>query len=85
MLKQIIAEMYVDPELLEQLSEEQKENLFGKMREEQLRRWRAKQEELERKERDRPYKRTRRKVGGMTLKASGFGRFREGGVVGLTP
>ena len=46
-LKQIIKEMYIDPELLEQLGEEQKQILFRKIREEQLRRWEMKEKELE--------------------------------------
>ncbi len=50
--------MYVDPELLEQLSDEFKEVLFRKMREEQVRRWNEKEQELQ----ERPAKKTARKV-----------------------
>ncbi|XP_045887183.1 SH2 domain-containing protein 4A [Micropterus dolomieu] len=52
MLAKILEEMWVDPEVLEALSEEQKRILFLKMREEQVRRWRERQEREEREGRD---------------------------------
>lgn len=47
MIQEIISQMYVDPELLAQLGEEQQQILFRKMREEQVRRWREKEAKLD--------------------------------------
>uniref|UniRef100_A0A1I7Z6G7 SH2 domain-containing protein n=1 Tax=Steinernema glaseri TaxID=37863 RepID=A0A1I7Z6G7_9BILA len=54
MLKEILEKMYIDPELLEALGEEQKQMLFIKMREEQLKRWHANEEKLEKENGRKP-------------------------------
>lgn len=62
-LSEIVKQMYVEPELLEMLSEENKQVLFRKIREEQVKQWIKKDKELEKKKKFFAKKRTPRKVG----------------------
>lgn len=48
MLQQILKDMYIDPDVLDALNEDQKKTLFLKMRQEQVRRWEEQEEKLER-------------------------------------
>ncbi|XP_029956655.1 SH2 domain-containing protein 4A [Salarias fasciatus] len=57
MLQQILKEMYIDPDVLNALNDDQKKTLFLKMRQEQVRRWKEREEKLEKEERSNESKR----------------------------
>ncbi|KAF0038338.1 hypothetical protein F2P81_008822 [Scophthalmus maximus] len=52
--------MYIDPDVLDALNEDQKKTLFLKMRQEQVRRWKEREEKLEREGGDAEAKRTKK-------------------------
>ncbi|KAF3706498.1 SH2 domain-containing protein 4A [Channa argus] len=61
MLQQILTDMYIDPDVLNALNEDQKKTLFLKMRQEQVRRWNEREEKLEREAGGAECKRTKPK------------------------
>uniref|UniRef100_A0A914I7P8 SH2 domain-containing protein n=1 Tax=Globodera rostochiensis TaxID=31243 RepID=A0A914I7P8_GLORO len=73
-LQEILEKGYVDPELLEQLGEEQKQILFIKMREEQIRKWRLYEAEIGQRETDEARKSGGKRRSQETSEKSGIRR-----------
>lgn len=63
MLQQILDNMFIDPDVLDALNDDQKKILFLKMRQEQVRRWTEREEKLESEAVDGERKRTAPKKG----------------------
>ncbi|XP_061595803.1 SH2 domain-containing protein 4A [Cololabis saira] len=60
MLQQILKDMYIEPDVLEALNEDQKKTLFLKMRQEQVRRWKEREEKLDREGGEHDFRRPKK-------------------------
>uniref|UniRef100_A0A2C9LWB2 SH2 domain-containing protein n=1 Tax=Biomphalaria glabrata TaxID=6526 RepID=A0A2C9LWB2_BIOGL len=80
MLQQILDQMYIDPELMAELSEDQKQILFYKMRQEQIRRWKTHEEQMEAEDKNPTHKQVFVLVATLTGKKKvQFMKARDGG------
>lgn len=68
-------DMYIDPDVLDALNEDQKKTLFLKMRQEQVRRWREREEKLEKEGGDAEHKKTKPKKGNRGAPCAKFASF----------